>query len=164
MQSSPRNAPETVKKLSDAAFEREENISEETKANRSAKISANRTGRKLSEEHKAAISEANRGVPKSRIRCEHCSEEFAPTAFNRYHGDNCIERTGLSDIYGEEGNLLTWAKANKQKHKAINQTKEDKRKESREIVAKWVRKECANKTPNEKQFKSQRVEQVADIL
>lgn len=133
MQSSPRNAPETVKKLSDAAFEREENISEETKANRSAKI-----------------SEANRGVQKSRTRCKHCSEEFAPTAFNRYHGDNCIERTGLSDICDDEGNLLTWSKANKQKHKAINQTNEDKRKESREIVAKWVRKECDNKTPNEK--------------
>ncbi len=136
MQGSPRNAPETVKKIRKSAYKREEKIDEATKANRSAKISATRTGRKFSEEHKAAISKALRGVSKSRTRCEHCNEEFAPTPFDRYHGDNCIERPGISNICDKDGNLLTWAKANKQKHKAINQANEDKRKESREIVAK----------------------------
>jgi hypothetical protein len=72
LQGSPRNAPETVKKISDAAFKREETISEETKANRSAKISKTRTGVKFSEDHKAAISAGTLGVPKDKIYCEHC--------------------------------------------------------------------------------------------
>lgn len=150
LQGSPRNAPETVKKLSEAAYKREETISEETKANRSAKISATRTGRKFTEDHKAAISAGTLGVPKDKILCEHCNEEFAPTPFARYHGDNCTERPGLSDIRDDEGNLLTWSEANKQKHKAINQANEDKRQQSRKIIVKWVHKETANKTPDQK--------------
>ena len=67
LQGSPRNAPETVKKISKAAYEREEKIDEATKANRSAKISKTRKGVKFDEDHKAAISAALLGVSKEKI-------------------------------------------------------------------------------------------------
>ena len=53
-------------KLSDAAFMREQTISDATKAGRSAKISAAKTGVLLSDEHKAAISAGSNEREKSR--------------------------------------------------------------------------------------------------
>ena len=53
-------------KLSDAAFMREQTISDATKAGRSAKISAAKTGVPLSDEHKAAISAGSNEREKSR--------------------------------------------------------------------------------------------------
>ena len=63
---------ETRQKLSDAAIVWEQTISDATKATRSAKISATRTGVPLSDEHsapygapkEAAMSAAQTGVPK----------------------------------------------------------------------------------------------------
>lgn len=129
------HSQETRQKQRDAANTRESKMDEKTKANRSAKISATRTGVKFTEEHKAALSQASRGIPKNRIRCEHCNKDFAPTPFARYHGDHCATRPGFSDTRDEQGKLLTWEKVNKKKHQAINQPNENKRVNSRQVVA-----------------------------
>ena len=139
LQGSPRNAPETVKKLSDAAYKREEKIDEATKANRSAKISATRTGKKHSEEAKAAMSAAKTGVPKELKTCPWCKSEAAPTIFSRYHGDECLERPGLSTTFcNTKGEILTWAEVNQKKQNSFNAGLNQKREESREVVLKWV--------------------------
>lgn len=128
---------ETRQKLSDAAFMREQTISDATKAARSAKISATRTGVPLSDEHKAAMSAAITGVPKELKTCPWCKSEVAPTPFSRYHGDECLERPGLSTTFcNTKGEILTWAEVNQQKQNSLNGDLNQKREESREIVLK----------------------------
>ena len=150
VQGSPRNAPETRAKLSDAAFRREATIDNQTKANRSAKMSETRKGVKLN--HGKAMSQALSGVPKKREVCQWCKEEHAYTPFSRYHGDNCIERPGsvlvteeLQPLFPEEvGIWKTWKVVNKAKHKQINKELEEKRQASVKLLVDWVFKKSKN--------------------
>jgi hypothetical protein len=46
-------------------------------------------GRKHSEETKAKIGEAQKGIPKPKMACIHCGKLCAANMLNRYHNDNC---------------------------------------------------------------------------
>lgn len=95
-----KQSPEHIEKKRRAWIGR--NHSDETRAkmsiiasNRSdeyrAKQSASQKGKKRSPEICQKIAEIQRNMP--RLTCPHCSREFHPSHYGRYHGDRCKEKT-----------------------------------------------------------------------
>lgn len=52
-------------------------------------IGSYHVGKKLSSEHKNSISNAQRGRPKTKVKCPHCHKMIAINLSKRWHFDNC---------------------------------------------------------------------------
>jgi hypothetical protein len=78
-----KKSDETKRKISDT--KKGTKVSNETRK----KISETLKGRIFSEETKEKISQKIKGIPKNKVKCDHCGKEASSSNIVRWHNDNC---------------------------------------------------------------------------